>query len=320
MSRYDKKRNKHRQPKFVRRATKLLLNLVILAGSGMLIRYGYLLFTNEFDPLIGSIVFIAGITAWVLLIKLLRSRYKWTKPSFKLTTFSVIAILLIFTFAGVEPLDTYKDNLIESYKTAQAERAAQQKAEDKIVEWGEPQNEAENQELSLDDLSLPELEYVTFEVINMVRNDEGVPSTKWDDELYKLSKAHTQEMANRGECFHSYEYGKVPYGECCWGGEGYYTYSNEELVGVIVAGWMSSPLHRACLLHNPVKASVVTIVITPTGQYASWTFWWDEFGEGPELVRRAVRLWQAETGESIPWQDWLDSKGYPHNTEWVYEE
>jgi len=106
---------------------KLCLNLVILAGFGFLIRYGYLLFVEHSeDALKGSIILIVGLAAWVAVIKLSRSRkYKWTKPSFKLTTFSVIAIVLILIFAGVQPLAGYKDNLIESYKTAQAERAAE---------------------------------------------------------------------------------------------------------------------------------------------------------------------------------------------------
>lgn len=109
MRRHDKKHSKPRRLKLVRSATKLVLNLAILASFGMLIWYAYVLFTHRVDPLIGSILFIAGITAWVLLIKLLRSRYKWTKPSFKLTTFSVIAIPLILTFAGVQPMTSYKD-------------------------------------------------------------------------------------------------------------------------------------------------------------------------------------------------------------------
>jgi uncharacterized protein YkwD len=125
MSQYHKKDFKHRHIKLIKGATKLALNLAILAGFGALIWYGYLLFTHKVAPLIGSIVFIVGIAVWVILIRILRSRYKWTKPSFKLTTFSVIAILLILTFAGVQPLASYKDNFIESRKTAQAEQAAE---------------------------------------------------------------------------------------------------------------------------------------------------------------------------------------------------
>jgi len=325
MSQYHKKDFKHRHAKLIKGATKLVLNLAILAGFGALIWYGYLLFTHKVAPLIGSIVFIVGIAVWIIVIRILRRRYKWTKPSFKLTTFSVIAILLIFTFAGVQPLATYKDNFIESYKTAQAERAAEREraeAEQAAAEEAEKAKEAleegERGKVESTALELAEIEREAFRLINAERDYTGVPPTKWDDKLYELSKAHTQAMADRGELFHTPV--GASYGENAWGGTGYSQYSSSELAGVIVDSWMSSPLHRAWLLHKPLRTSVVSIVITPNGQYASWTFWMGEAGEGPELVKRAVRLWEAETGGSVPWLDWLDSKGYPYNTEWLYEE
>lgn len=128
--------HRHKYPKlatFSRKITKLFLNLVILTGLGMLIWHGYFLFTHKTEPLINSIILIAGIVAWILLIRLLRSRYKWIKPSFKLTTFSVVAIALILTFAGVQPLAGYKDNLVESYRDIQAERAAQVEEEEATI-------------------------------------------------------------------------------------------------------------------------------------------------------------------------------------------
>lgn len=316
MSQYHKKDFKHRHAKLIKGATKLALNLAILAGFVMLIRYGYLLFTHKVAPLIGSIVLIVGIAVWVILIRILRKRYKWTKPSFKLTTFSVIAIILILTFAGVQPLASYKDNLIESFKTAQAERAAERERTEAERAAQEQAEEAARAKAEAE--AIAEAERETFRLINAERGYIGIPPTVWDDELYELSKVHTQAMAERGECFHSYEYGDVPYGENAWGGESSYQYTAEELPAMIVDGWKLSPLHWACLLHAPVERSVVSIVITPTGQYASWTFWWSEFGDGPEILQRAVKLWQAETGGSVPWLDWLDSKGYPYNTDWLY--
>lgn len=144
--------------------------------------------------------------------------------------------------------------------------------------------------------------------MNVERNRAGVSSTKWDAELYKLSKAHTQEMANRGEIFHTPM--GASYGENCWGGKGYYHYNKQELAEVIVDTWMSSPLHRAWLLHEPLRTSVVSIVVTLDGQYASWTFWTAEAQGGPELVRRIADEWQRETGGSTPWIEWLKMKGY----------
>ena len=115
---------------FVKGIIRLCLNLTILAGFGILVWHGYRLFTHAVsDVLAGSIFLIVGIVIWILLIRLVCSRrYRWVKPSFKLTTFSVIAILLILTFAGVKPMSAYKDGLVEKWRVVQAERAAEREA------------------------------------------------------------------------------------------------------------------------------------------------------------------------------------------------
>lgn len=115
-------------------------------------------------------------------------------------------------------------------------------------------------------------------------------------------------MADRRELFHSPT--EIPIGENAWGGEGYYRFDVDELPEAIVESWMGSPLHRAWLLHQPLQRSVVTVVITPSGQYASWTFWMSEAEEGPELVQRVAEEWQRETNETVPWLEWLDLNGY----------
>ena len=306
---------------------KLFLNLLVIAGLGLVTWTGYLLFTHQTDTISGTVTLLLEVGFLIWIISVLRSpKYKRIKPSFKLTTFSVIAILLIFTFAGIQPLAGYKDNLIESYEVAQAERAAQMEAEEaariaqeeaaaaarakqEAVEAA-AKAEAEAQELA-------NAERETFRLINAERGYAGVPPIEWDDELYKLSKAHTQAMADRGGLFHSAM--GASYGENAWGGTGYSRYSSSELAGAIVSSWMSSPLHRAWLLHGSLKSSAVSIVNDDRGQYASWTFWVGEAGEGPELVNKAARLWKAETGGNVPWLDWLDSKGYPYNTEWLFQ-
>lgn len=155
---------------------------------------------------------------------------------------------------------------------------------------------------------IAQIEMETFNLINLIRLENGLNEFQWDDSLYLLSKAHTQAMAERGELFHSPQ--TAPYAENCWGGVGYYYFSPEELAEAIVDSWMSSPLHKAWLLHEPLRQTVVSIVITPTGQFASWTFWMSEAGQGPELIRRIYNEWIQETGGNIPWLDWLRLKGY----------
>ncbi len=156
--------------------------------------------------------------------------------------------------------------------------------------------------------TVEDVEKEAFRLINQAREQEGLHPTEWDEELYKLSKAHTQEMANQGKLFHTPM--GASYAENCWGGEGYYKYSMQELARAIVDSWISSPLHKAWILHGPIRRSVISIVITPTGQYASWTFWMSEVGDGPPLVRELSNKWMQETGGSIPWIDWLKIKGY----------
>ena len=261
MSQYYKKDIKHRHPKLIKEATKLALNLAILAGFVMLIWYGYLLFTHKVDPLVGSIVFIVGIAVWVILIRILRRRYKWTKPSFKLTTFSVIAIVLILTFAGVQPLASYKDNLIENFKTAQAEWAAERERAE--AERAAVEEEAERR-------NIEELEHNVVALVNVIRNERGSAPLIRDSELYTYSKQHSENMASQERLFHTSMY--EPYAENAWGGEGSTSWTASD----IVESWMSSDFHRTWLLCPHLQHIAVGIAISDTGMYASWTFWRSE--------------------------------------------
>lgn len=191
MSQYHKKDFKHRHAKLIKRATKLALNLAILAGFVMLIWYGYLLFTHKVAPLIGSIVFIVGIAVWVILIRILRKRYKWTKPSFKLTTFSVITILLILTFAGIQPLASYKDNLIENFKTAQAEWAAERERAEAEATAAEEEAERTEFDEVTDGLSSPAL------VLSYMKNNFS-----YDFEKYQQWMAGDFRWDTPEEVFH----------------------------------------------------------------------------------------------------------------------
>jgi uncharacterized protein YkwD len=309
----------HKLSQIQKVVTRLFLNLLVLAGLGFLIRHSYLLFTQPTAPLKNSIILIIGIALWILLIRLLRKKYGRTNPSFKLTTFSVIAISLVFAFVGIQPISMYKDNLVntlsdkwKSYREAQEVLQAEKVAEaiamtPMLIKEAPSKTETTSGPTVTQTLKVEEAEREAFELINAVREEAGIPPTKWDDELYKLSKKHTQEMADRGELFHT-PLG-AEHGENAWGGKGYYHYRYEELAKVIVGSWMSSPLHKAWLLHAPIKESVVSIVVTPNGQYASWSFWTRNLGRGPELVEKVAREWR-NSGSGLDWIPWLISKGY----------
>lgn len=263
---------KNRHAKLINGSAKLGLSLVILGGFGVLIWYGYLLFTHRVTPVIGSIIFILGIAAWVVVIIILRRRYKWTKPSFKLTTFLVVIILLIFTFAGVQPLGSYKDQAIENIKTSCAEwsaererAAAEQAAAEEAEQAAEALEEAEEEKNNIE-----EIEHDVVELVNLIRTDRGSNPLIWDNELYSYSKQHSEDMASQKMLFHSPM--EASYAENAWGGEGSTSWTASD----IVEGWMSSSYHRTWLLCPHLQHIAVGIAISETGMYASWTFWRSE--------------------------------------------
>ena len=483
-----------------KRIGKLSLNLLVIAGLGEVARRSYLLFTHQADTTLGIVVLLLEVGFLIWIISVLRSpKYKRIRPSFKLVTFSLLTFALICSFAGIEPLATYKNTSIDYFRNQGAKitefiketaptqedvTSAVAKVEPAVVmvevedgggsgmiidksgyiltsnhivedvqsatiilmgggqyqgivirkdelrdlaiikitasgfnfpvvtlgesdklENGEeviaigyslgleggttiskgiisafrsgdgvnfiqtdaainPGNsggplinlngdvigivtfkmvgeavegmgfaiaindaklfivEAREEERALEEAereeqALLELEKETFRLVNAERENAGVLPTKWDDDLYRLSKAHTEEMADRGELFHTpmgASYGENAWG-ASWGG-----ISRQNLARTIVDSWMSSPLHRAWLLYAPLKTSVVSIVDDNRGQYASWTFWTGEAGTGPPLVKKAYDIWISETGGNIPWLDWLyNIKGYPDNTDWLLQ-
>jgi hypothetical protein len=106
---------KHRT---VGRIYRLILNLSALSLLGLLIWSGVLLFTQRFmeSPLVGSLVFVFEFAVFIWLCKVV-ARNGWRQPSMKLTVFSTISLLLIFSFAGVQPLSACKDSLFNSIST-----------------------------------------------------------------------------------------------------------------------------------------------------------------------------------------------------------
>jgi hypothetical protein len=94
---------------------KILLSLCIIVGIIIMVWFGYRVFTHEISPLVGSITFLIGIAFLIFLIWFLRRKYIWFKPSFKVVTLSVIVIIFVFAFAGVEPFQAFKNNVVDVF-------------------------------------------------------------------------------------------------------------------------------------------------------------------------------------------------------------
>jgi len=119
---------------------RLLLNLSILSLLGLIVWSGIKVFSQQFvhSQLIGSLVFLAELVLFVWMWRIV-SKNSWRWPSMKLTGFSLICLFVIFAFAGVPPMSVYKDNLVRSWNTFQAEREEERKQIEEEQERAKPE-------------------------------------------------------------------------------------------------------------------------------------------------------------------------------------
>lgn len=134
------------------------------------------------------------------------------------------------------------------------------------------------------------LEHEVLALVNSERSSRGIEPVLWDDKLHEIAREHSEEMARRGELFHSSI--NEPYAENCWGGGAGSLYYNT--AGDIVSGWMGSPKHRTWLLCPHIKHIGIGIAVSDEGMYASWTFWRSETSYSD--------WWYANGSDSPP--DW----------------
>jgi S1-C subfamily serine protease len=116
------------------------------------------------------------------------------------------------------------------------------------------------------------LEHEVLALVNSERLSRDTVALVWDEDLHDIAREHSEEMAVRGELFHSSMY--ESYAENCWGGGPGSLYYNT--AGDIVGSWMGSPPHRTWLLCPHLRHIGVGIAVSDNGMYASWTFWRSE--------------------------------------------
>jgi ribosomal protein L37AE/L43A len=99
-----------RKYKGIGKSYRLLLNLCVLSLFGLLIWSGIKLFSQKLtsSPLFGGLVFVAEFVFFIWMWRVV-SKNSWRWPSMKLTIFSLIGLFLVFSFAGVQPMASYKD-------------------------------------------------------------------------------------------------------------------------------------------------------------------------------------------------------------------
>lgn len=108
-----------RKHKWLGRLYRLIINLGILSLFGLVIWSGIKLFSHQFvqSVLMGSILFVAEFVFFIWLWRIV-SKNSWRWPSMKLTTFTLICLFLVFAFAGVQPMSSYKDAALSKIQPA----------------------------------------------------------------------------------------------------------------------------------------------------------------------------------------------------------
>jgi len=102
-----------RKHKWIGKLYRLILNLSILSLLGLLIWSGIRLFSGRFtySALVGSLIFLAEFIFFIWMWSVI-SKNSWRWPSMKLTVFSLICLSVVFAFAGVQPMASYKNEAI----------------------------------------------------------------------------------------------------------------------------------------------------------------------------------------------------------------
>jgi hypothetical protein len=98
---------------------RLILNLFILALLILIIWFGINLFSQQFSEnvLVGSLIFLFEIALFIWLWRIV-NKNSWRRPSMKLTLTCLIVAFLVFAFAGVEPMATYKNNALDFFSSS----------------------------------------------------------------------------------------------------------------------------------------------------------------------------------------------------------
>lgn len=241
---------------------KLLLNIAIIAVEVLVIYSGYMLFTHKWEPIQGVLLFLGIIALLYFSLKMANRRgFHWHGPSLAKTTLVILAITVICTFAGVEPMATYKNSFFEGWQARQDEWKERAKREPT------PTLPPKEESIPMPSPAILDLEDEVLLLVNLIRADRGTDILIWDDGLYKHSKTHSENMASREEMFHSSM--NLPYAENAWYGAGTRWKASD-----IVGSWLSSEKHRTWLLCPHLKHIAVGIATSEDRDtYASWTFW-----------------------------------------------
>jgi uncharacterized protein YkwD len=249
---------------------KLFLNLLVLALFGFIIWSAIQLFSGKFlnSPLIGSIVFFIEIISFIFLCIHFRAN-SWRPPNIVITALVLIAMTIIMTFAGVQPLSGYKDTVISNMNAYFAEQ--EQLAEQIAIEQQElaEQRQIEEENRIAEEKAEMEAAKVTKEYkfyedftikFNEFRNKNGKSDLIFDPALNELAAKRAIEIESN---FSHAGIKQYNLGENI----AMLAYSTDT-VDDLIALWASSSGHRS----NMLSSSYYRTGFAKNGKYAVQIF------------------------------------------------
>lgn len=206
-------------------ALKLVLSLLVIAGFVDIIYRGHILFTHQISLVIGTIIFLAEIGFWIWLVTVLRRpKYRYSKPSFKLIFTSVLGIILVCAFTGIEPLSTYKDDVLNKITTSlNSNKSIPNNTQDVVVPTIPSVTSGDTTTIPTTTpittpgitnpspvIDIPKLEAEIHSLINTERQRNNLPSLGYDTELAEIARNHSYDMATQDYFNHYNPIGEGP--------------------------------------------------------------------------------------------------------------
>jgi uncharacterized protein YkwD len=232
---------------------KLFIQILVFASVIGICLLGYFAFSHKITPSIGAISFLSTICIFIILIKLSHSRrYRWKKPSFTLVFWSGVGIILICTFAGIQPLSDYKDSIF-TWVSQEYNNFSQKPPTNSTVASVPSSSIQTNRNSSSDDNWISdvrqslfptdeEIQSDAFKIVNDARMKAGLSPLKNDAKLAALAKEHCVNMQKLNILSHDGFDSRMRRSSYSYVGEnvaeGYHSAQS------LVDGWLSSPGHR----------------------------------------------------------------------------
>lgn len=192
-----------RRSKAISSLYRIILNLSILSLIGLIIWTGSKLFSSQFlqNALIGSLVFIGELISLIWLWKTV-AKNSWRKPSMELTVFVLLIIGIIFAFAGVQPIASYKDDAVGKFNAffAQQKQIAELKSEQDNSEQSQlyKKNNESTGNSSTSNIVAGNLldssidEYA--KKFNEYRQSKGLPPLQFTNDLNRIAELRLKEL------------------------------------------------------------------------------------------------------------------------------